>query len=492
MTKWKHLLAVLALALATGTATAPTVLMAQEADAVEEVAEEAVGEEAVAEEAAGEEAAADEAVAEEEEAVPEFASYQETVFIFNTLLFLIGGFLVFFMAAGFCMLEAGLVRQRNVAMQLTKNVALFSLAGLAYYFIGYNLMYPLGDWTIGSNETGGYLGAFGVAIMEAVGIGAEEADDVEYASTASDFIFQLMFCAATASIVSGALAERIRLWPFLIFVVILTGIIYPIQASWQWGEGFLYTQFGFLDFAGSTVVHSVGGWAALAGAIILGPRLGKYGKDGRVNAMPGSNLALATLGMFILWLGWFGFNGGSQLAMGSIGDVADVSRIFVNTNMAASAGAVAALILTQLVYGKVDLTMVLNGALAGLVSITAEPLEPSIFMAILIGGIGGVIVVFTVPLLDKFKIDDVVGAIPVHLFAGIWGTMAVLLTNGDATFMGQLMSLIIIGAFVFVTSLVVWIILKGAMGIRVSEEAEMSGLDKTELGMEAYPDFVKG
>ncbi|MCC5974459.1 MAG: ammonium transporter [Rubellimicrobium sp.] len=474
MTKWKLLLALLAIGLALVWAAVPTELIAQD----EAVAEEVVDEAAEAE--------------EEEDATPEFASYQDTVFIFNTLLFLIGGFLVFFMAAGFAMLEAGLVRQKNVTMQLTKNVALFSIAGILYYFIGFNLMYPGDSWMIGTSETGGYLGALGVTVLEAVGIGAADADDIEYASVGSDFFFQLMFCAATASIVSGALAERIKLGPFLIFVVILTGLIYPIQASWQWGEGFLYTQIGFSDFAGSTVVHSVGGWAALAGAIILGPRLGKYGKDGRVNAIPGSNLALATLGMFILWMGWFGFNGGSQLAMGSVGDVADVSRIFVNTNMAASAGAVVALILTHLVYGKVDLTMVLNGALAGLVAITAEPLEPSIFMSILIGGIGGVIVVFTVPLLDKFKIDDVVGAIPVHLFAGIWGTMAVILTNSDATFFGQLISIIIVGVFTFVTSLVVWIILKGAMGIRVSEEAEMNGLDKTELGMEAYPDFVKG
>ncbi|MEO0681941.1 MAG: ammonium transporter, partial [Pseudomonadota bacterium] len=330
-----------------------------------------------------------------------------SVFVFNSLLFLVGGFLVMFMAAGFAMLEAGLVRQKNVAMQLTKNMGLFSFAAIAYYIIGYNLMYPLGAWSIGSDETGGYLGAFGVAVMEAVGVTADAADDIGYASTGSDYIFQLMFCAATASIVSGVLAERIKLWPFLIFTIVLTGLIYPIQASWKWGGGFLDSQWGFLDFAGSTVVHSVGGWAALAGAIILGPRLGKY-KDGRVNPMPGSNLPLATLGTFILWLGWFGFNGGSQLAMGSVGDVADVSRIFANTNTAAAGGAIAALILTQVVYGKVDLTMVLNGALAGLVSITAEPLTPSLGMATIIGAIGGVIVVFTVPLLDKLKIDDVV------------------------------------------------------------------------------------
>lgn len=417
----------------------------------------------------------------------------DSVFIFNSLLFLMGGFLVFFMAAGFAMLEGGLVRSKNVAMQMTKNVALFSMAAIFYYLIGYNLMYPLGNWTIGSDETGGYLGIlFAPAVLEAVGISSDAADDYSYASTGSDFFFQLMFCAATASIVSGALAERIKLWPFLIFTILLTSVIYPIQASWKWGGGFLDSQWGFLDFAGSTVVHSVGGWAALAGAIILGPRIGKYGPDGSVYPMPGSNLALATLGVFILWMGWFGFNGASQLAMGTVGDVADVSRIFANTNTAAAGGAIAALILTQVLYKKPDLTMVLNGALAGLVSITAEPLTPSLGMATIIGAVGGVIVVFTVPLLDKFKIDDVVGAIPVHLFAGIWGTLAVLLTNPDATFMGQLVPIIIVGVFVFVVSLVVWTILKGAMGIRVEEEAEMEGLDMSELGMEAYPEFSKG
>ena len=426
------------------------------------------------------------ALAQDAAAVPE-----HTVFILNTLLFLIGGFLVMWMAAGFAMLEAGLVRSKNVTTQLTKNVGLFSIAAVMYYLIGYNIMYPLGNWSIGSDETGGYLGAFGVAVLEAVGIGAEDADDISYASTGSDFFFQLMFCATTASIVSGTLAERIKLWPFLIFTVVLTGLIYPIQASWKWGGGFLDSQWGFLDFAGSTVVHSVGGWAALAGAIILGPRIGKYATDGSVKPIMGSNMPLATLGTFILWLGWFGFNGGSQLAMGSIGDSADVSRIFANTNTAAAGGALAALILTQILYKKVDLTMVLNGALAGLVSITAEPLTPSLGMATIIGAIGGVIVVFAVPMLDKMKIDDVVGAIPVHLFAGVWGTLAVLLTNPDATLMGQVVPIIIVGVFVFVVSLVVWVILNSVMGIRVGEEEEINGLDTSELGMEAYPDFMK-
>ncbi|MEO9819417.1 MAG: ammonium transporter [Paracoccaceae bacterium] len=407
----------------------------------------------------------------------------DSVFIYNSLLFLIGGFLVFWMAAGFAMLEAGLVRSKNVAMQLTKNIALFSFAAIFYYLIGYNLMYPLGTWMM----EGVLSGVWGPGVMEAVGVSAENADDYTYAATASDFFFQLMFCATTASIVSGTMAERVKLWPFLFFVIILTSIIYPLQASWKWGGGFLDTA-GFLDFAGSTVVHSVGGWAALVGAFILGPRIGKY-KDGKTIPMPGSNLALATLGTFILWLGWFGFNGGSQLAMGTVGDVSDVARIFANTNTAAAGGAVAALILTQVLYKKPDLTMVLNGALAGLVSITAEPLTPSLGMATIIGAVGGVIVVFAVPMLDRMKIDDVVGAIPVHLFAGIWGTLAVVLTNKDATLGAQIYGIAVVGIFTIVASAVVWLVLKAVMGLRVDEEAEINGLDMAELGMEAYPEF---
>ena len=407
------------------------------------------------------------------------------VFVLNSLLFLIGGVLVMFMACGFCMLETGLVRAKNTTMQLTKNVALFSIAAVGYYLVGYNLMYPLGTWSV----DGILSGVVGVAVLEAVGVAPDAADDLAYASTASDYFFQLMFCAATASIVSGTLAERIKLWPFLLFTFILTALIYPFQASWKWGGGFL-DEMGFLDFAGSTVVHSVGGWAALAGALVLGARTGKY-RDGRVVPMPGANLPLATLGTFILWLGWFGFNGGSQLAMGTVSDVADVSRIFANTNAAAAGGSIAALILTQIFYKKVDLTMVLNGALAGLVSITAEPLTPTLGAATLIGGIGGVIVVFAVPLLDKFKIDDVVGAIPVHLLAGIWGTIAVALTNSDASFGTQIAGVLIVGAFTFVVSWIVWTVLKLTMGIRVSEEEELAGLDNAELGMEAYPEFAR-
>ncbi|MCC5959151.1 MAG: ammonium transporter [Rhodobacteraceae bacterium] len=410
----------------------------------------------------------------------------EMVFIMNSLLFLVGGFLVFFMAAGFCMLETGLVRSKNATMQLIKNVALFSVATVAYFVVGFNLMYPLGDWVVE-----GWLGGIAPTVLEPVGVAFEDLDDVEYASIGSDFIFQLMFCAAVASIVSGAVAERIKLWPFLGFVIVLTGIIYPIQASWSWGEGFL-DELGFLDFAGSSIVHGAGGWAALAGVIVLGARAGKYGKDGRVTVMAGSNLPLATLGMFILWLGWFGFNGASQLAMGTVSDVADVSRIFANTNTAAAGGAIAALILSKFLYTKPDLTMVLNGALAGLVSITAEPLTPGLGAATLIGAVGGVIVVLTVPLMDKLKLDDVVGAIPVHLFAGIWGTLAVVLTNPDATLSAQIIGIVAIGAFMFTASLIVWLILKAIVGIRVSDEDQITGLDTTELGMEAYPEFSKG
>lgn len=424
--------------------------------------------------------------------LPTFALAQEAAapsfdeigpYILTTLLFLVAGFLVFFMAAGFAMLEAGLVRSKNVAMQLTKNIALFGIASIMYWAIGFNLMYPGDAWSIA-----GWLGPFfAVTSLEPVGLAAADAS-LDYASVASDFFFQLMFVAATASIVSGALAERVKLWPFLAFCAILTGVMYPISGSWQWGGGWL-SERGFSDFAGSTIVHSVGGWAALAGVIVLGPRIGKY-KDGRTVPMPGSNLALATLGTFILWLGWFGFNGGSQLAAGTVGDITDIGRIFANTNMGAAAGAVTALIATQLMYKKVDLTMVLNGALAGLVSITAEPLEPSLFGALLTGAGGGVIVVVVVPLLDKFKLDDVVGAIPVHLAAGIWGTLAVAFYTGN--WGAQITGILAYGAFTFGVSLVLWMILKSVVGIRVSEEAEINGLDMSELGMEAYPEFSRG
>ncbi len=395
--------------------------------------------------------------------------------ILNTLLFLVMGFLVMWMAAGFAMLEMGLVRSKNVSMQGLKNVAIFAIGGLMFWVTGYNLMYTGVD--------GGYFGSFGPYNFPAPGADTGEAG---YA-VASDWFFQMVFCATTASIVSGTLAERIKLWPFMIFTVILTGILYPITGSWQWGAGWL-SEMGFSDFAGSTLVHSVGGWAALAGALVLGARKGKFGADGSVHPMPGSNIPLAVLGTFILWLGWFGFNGGSQLAMDSMANAGDVARIFANTNLAAAAGAVVVMILMQIIYKKVDVTMVLNGALAGLVSITAEPLAPSVFASILIGGVGGVIVVVVVPLLDKLKIDDVVGAIPVHLVAGIWGTF-ITPASGSGTFGTQIIGIVAVGAFTFIVSLVIWMILKVTMGIRVTEEEEMLGLDKTEIGVEAYPEF---
>ncbi|WP_353473668.1 ammonium transporter [Salipiger sp. H15] len=414
---------------------------------------------------------------------------EEIGYILTTFMFLVTGFLVMFMGCGFAMLEAGLVRQKNVTMQLMKNVALFAIAAVMYYLVGYNLMYPGDGWSID-----GILGAFSTTVLEPVGL-ADTQTDLTYASVGSDFFFQLMFCATTCSIVSGSLAERIKLWPFLLFCVALAGFIYPIEASWKWGGGFLAPGTegvtDFLDFAGSTVVHSTGGWAALAGALVLGPRLGKY-KDGRVTPFPGSNLPLATLGTFILWLGWFGFNGGSQLYMDTAANVADISRIFANTNAAAAGGAIAAMIATQLLYKKADITMVLNGALAGLVSITAEPLTPGLGAATIIGAIGGVLVVFAVPFLDKLKIDDVVGAIPVHLCCGIWGTIAVVFTNPAATLSAQLYGIVVVGIFTFVVSLVLWFILKMVFGIRVSEEEEINGLDMAELGMEAYPEFSKG
>jgi ammonium transporter, Amt family len=417
------------------------------------------------------------ALAQDAEA-PAYALAADTAYIFNTLLFLVGGFLVMWMAAGFAMLEAGLVRSKNVSMQSLKNIALYSIAGIMYWVVGYNLMYTGVD--------GGFMGSFGTYAFDAVG---GDALDTGY-STASDWFFQMVFVATAASIVSGTVAERVKLWPFLIFTVVLTGFIYPIAGSWQWGAGWL-SEMGFSDFAGSTLVHSVGGWAALAGALLLGARAGKY-EGGNVHPMPGSSIPLATLGTFILWLGWFGFNGASQLAMGTISDVTDVSRIFANTNLAAAAGVVTTIILLQILYKKVDVTMVLNGALAGLVSITAEPLAPAVWQALLIGAVGGAIVVFAVPLLDKLKIDDVVGAIPVHLLAGIWGTLIVPFSNADTSYVTQFVGVVSYGVFTLAASFIVWLILKATIGIRVSPEEEMMGLDKAEVGVEAYPEFARG
>jgi Amt family ammonium transporter len=404
----------------------------------------------------------------------------ETTYIFNSFSFLVHGFLVMLMAAGFCMLETGLVRAKNAVVQCAKNIGLYSIAGLMFAFVGYNLMYM---------DVTGWIGSFALwaPADELKTFGGDK--DSTY-SSGSDWFFQMVFCATAASIVSGAVAERIKLKSFFIFVVVLCGFIYPIQGSWSWGGGFL-SEAGFLDFAGSSIVHGVGGWAALTGAIILGARKGKYAEDGSITPMPGSNLPLATLGTFLLWFGWFGFNGGSQLAMGTAADVAAISNIYINTNLAAAGGVVVAIILTMLFYKKTDLTMALNGALGGLVAITAEPLAPTPMLAIFIGAVGGLIVVLAIPMLDKLKIDDVVGAIPVHLFAGIWGTIAVVFSNSDATIGAQLYGILSIGAFTIIASTIVWYLIKLIMGIRVTPEEEMEGTDISEIGMEAYPDFRK-
>ncbi|GAB4392330.1 MAG: ammonium transporter [Kiloniellaceae bacterium] len=416
----------------------------------------------------------------------------ETAFVFNTFAFLVSGFLVMWMAAGFAMLESGLVRTKNTATICLKNIALYSVAGIMYYIVGYNLMYV---------DVSGWIGSFSIFYnpgdAELALLGADEATPELVAavtdngySVMSDWFFQMVFVATAASIVSGTLAERIKYWPFMIFVVVLTAILYPIQGSWTWGGGWL-SEMGFSDFAGSTIVHSVGGWAALTGAVILGPRKGKFGADGSVHPMPGANLPLATLGTFILWLGWFGFNGGSQLALGSALDAAAMAIVYVNTNLAACAGVVAAMILTQVIYKKIDLTMSLNGAIGGLVAITAGPDLQHHFLSIIVGGIGGALVVFAVPLIDKLKIDDVVGAISAHLVAGIWGTLAVAIF-GSGDFVVQIIGIVAVGAFMIVTSAIVWLVLKFTIGLRVDEEAEEMGLDKAELGMEAYPEFGHG
>ncbi|UCJ18037.1 ammonium transporter [Pseudomonas sp. MM211] len=402
---------------------------------------------------------------------------------FDTFYFLICGALVMWMAAGFAMLEAGLVRAKNTTEILAKNVALFAIACIMYLLIGYYIMY--------SSPEGGILPNFGFLIgdensVESVLAGGE---DAPYYAARSDFFFQIVFAATCMSIVSGAVAERMKLWSFIAFAVVMTAIIYPVQGFWKWGGGFLDAA-GFLDFAGSSVVHMAGAAAALAGVILLGARKGKYGANGQINAIPGANLPLATLGMFILWMGWFGFNGGSQLKMSTIEDANAVAQVFVNTNMAAAGGLIAALIVARILFGKADLTMAINGALAGLVSITAEPLTPTALQATLIGGVGGVLVVFAILGFDKIKIDDPVGAISVHGAAGIWGTLAVCLTNSDASLGAQLLGIASIFAWVFIASLIVWGIIKVTVGLRVSEEEEYEGVDLVECGMEAYPEFT--
>ncbi len=402
----------------------------------------------------------------------------------DTFYFLVTGALVMWMAAGFAMLEAGLVRAKNTAEILTKNVVLYAIACIMYMLMGYNIMYPA--------DGNGYFPALDLVFMFG---GDNSVEDVlasngeTYYSGMSDFFFQVVFVATAMSIVSGAVAERMKLWSFLVFAVVMTGVIYPMQGYWKWGGGFLDAA-GFNDFAGSGVVHLCGASAALAGVILLGARKGKYTSDGRVNAMPGANLPLATLGTFILWLGWFGFNGGSELKVSDIGEANAVAAVFVNTNAAAAGGVVAALLTARALFGKADLTMALNGALAGLVAITAEPLTPSPLEATLIGAVGGLLVVFAIITMDKLKIDDPVGAISVHGVVGMWGLIAVPLTNSDAAFGAQLLGLGVIFAWTFVASFVVWLIIKVVMGIRVSEEEEYEGVDLGECGMEAYPEFT--
>mgnify|MGYP001188571622 CR=1 FL=1 len=396
----------------------------------------------------------------------------EVSFIFNTFLFLVCGFLVMFMAAGFAMLESGMVTSKSVSVICAKNIGLFSIAGIMFWLFGYNLAYGIPE--------GGFIGKF-IPWSDSSKI------DTGY-SDGSDWYFQMVFCATTVSIVSGTMAERIKLWPFFLFAAILSGIIYPIVMGWQWGGGWLNV-LGFSDFAGSTLVHSTGGSAALAGAILLGARNGRFTKSGTptpVKPFAASSIPLVTIGVFILWLGWFGFNGGSQLAMGTADDAIAVSKIFINTNLAACGGVMAAAVVTRLMIGKTDVIQMLNGTIGGLVAITAEPLLPSPLSAILIGAVGGMIVIFGTKLLFYYKIDDVVGAIPAHLFAGIWGTLAVPITNPDAIFGVQFIGVISINLFVFIVSFIIWSIMKNTMGIRLSKEAELKGTDVTETGVIAY------
>ncbi|MDY7116317.1 ammonium transporter [Halomonas sp. SSL-5] len=406
----------------------------------------------------------------------------ELSYALDTFYFLICGVLVMWMAAGFAMLEAGLVRAKNTAEILTKNIALFAIACTMYLLVGYYIMY--------SSPGGGFLPNLGVLLggengMDAVLAGG---DDAPYYSMRADYFFQVVFVATAMSIVSGAVAERMKLWAFLAFAVVMTGLIYPVSGYWTWGGGWL-SEAGFSDYAGSGIVHMAGAAAALAGVLVLGPRKGKYGRDGSIYAIPGANLPLATLGTFILWMGWFGFNGGSELKLSDISSANNVAQVLVNTNAAAAGGVIAALIIAKLWFRKADLTMTLNGALAGLVAITADPLSPSAPAAALIGAVGGVIVVAAIVGLDKLKIDDPVGAISVHGVVGIWGLLAVPLNNGDATFGAQLLGIVGIFAWVFLASLIVWGILKAVMGVRVSEEEEYEGVDLAECGMEAYPEF---
>ncbi|MDP3536326.1 MAG: ammonium transporter [Halomonas sp.] len=406
----------------------------------------------------------------------------ELSYALDTFYFLMCGVLVMWMAAGFSMLEAGLVRSKNTAEILTKNIALFAIACTMYLLLGYYLMY--------SSAEGGFLPNLGFLLggensADAVTAGG---DDAPYYSMRADYFFQVVFVATAMSIVSGAVAERMKLWAFLAFAVVMTGVIYPVSGYWTWGGGWI-DAIGFSDFAGSGIVHMAGAAAALAGVLVLGPRKGKYGNDGTIRAIPGANLPLATLGTFILWMGWFGFNGGSELKVSDVDSANNVAQVMVNTNAAAAGGVIAALILAKIWFRKADLTMALNGALAGLVAITAEPLAPTAFGSMLIGMVGGLIVVVSIVMLDKLKLDDPVGAISVHGVVGIWGCLAVPLSNADATFGAQIIGMLGIFAWVFLASLVVWLVLKAIMGIRVSEEEEYEGVDIAECGLEAYPEF---
>ncbi len=392
--------------------------------------------------------------------------------IFNSLLFLMCGFMVMFMAAGFAMLESGMVTSKSVSVICAKNIGLYSIAGIMFWLFGYNLAYGIPE--------GGYIGTF-TPWSDASSVDTGYADG-------SDWYFQMVFCATTVSICSGAMAERVKLWPFFLFAAILAGIIYPIVMGWQWGGGWL-AELGFSDFAGSTLVHSTGGAAALAGIMLLGSRAGRFDSKGEARAMKpfaASSIPLVTIGVFILWLGWFGFNGGSQLAIGTFADAVAVSNIFINTNLAACGGVMAAATITRLMYGKTDVVQMLNGAIGGLVAVTAEPLAPTPLAAIFIGAVGGLLVVFGTKLLFSFKLDDVVGAIPAHMFAGIWGTLAVPLTNTDANFSAQIIGVLSINIFVFVVSYIVFSIMKATFGIRLSKEAESKGTDVTETGVIAY------
>ena len=408
----------------------------------------------------------------------------QTNYALDTFYFLVMGVLVMFMACGFSMLESGMVRAKNTAEILTKNVSLYSIACIMYLLVGYYIMYE-------NVDTGSILPSFGTLIGAENTVESTLASGGDtYYSKRSDYFFQVVFVATAMSIVSGAVAERMKLWAFMIFAVVMTGLIYPVQGMWTWGGGWL-SEAGYSDFAGSGIVHMCGAAAALAGVILLGPRAGKYGADGRINAIPGCNMPLATLGMFVLWFGWFGFNGGSELKLSNIDEANAVAQVFVNTNIAACGGLVAALILAHIWFGKADLTMALNGALAGLVAITADPLSGTAFWSMIIGAVGGLIVVPSIVLLDKLKIDDPVGAISVHGVAGIWGILAVVFNNPDATIVGQLTGIVGIFAWVFLASLVVWAILKFTMGIRLSEEDEEVGADISETGIEAYPEFAQ-